>query len=130
MELKDFVKATAQSIIDATQELISANIGTGVLINPPASSVASSEDWVRLYDGFLPVTRISFDVAVTEESSKTGDLGGKIKVAVLEAGAGGKVSASDSKVSRIAFELRLSLPSQPAPEEKTRIMDFVRTPVV
>lgn len=115
MELKDFIKAMAQSVIDATADLIEANKDRGVFVNPPASAVSKLEDWVASHDGFLPVTRIAFDIAVTEETGKSGDIGGKVKVAVVEMGAGGKVTSADSKISRISFDLRLALPAQPTP---------------
>jgi hypothetical protein len=126
-ELKDFIKAMAQSVIDATSELIDANTDRGVFINPPASSVSNVEDWVESHDGFLPVTRIAFDIAVTEESGKSGDVGGKLKVAVVEMGAGGKVTSADPKISRISFDLRLALPAQPTPrKERPPATGYVR----
>jgi hypothetical protein len=119
VELKDFIKAMAQSVIDATAELIEANKDRGVFVNPSVSEVPKLEDWVVSHDGYLPVTRIAFDIAVTEETGKSGDIGGKVKVAaVAELGAGGTVTSADSKISRIAFDLRLALPAQPTPRKE------------
>jgi len=73
MDLKEFVKASAQSIIDATNELIAENQDRNCLLNPVRSTSASSaEEVVAFYNGFLPVTEIGFDIAVTEGRSKSG----------------------------------------------------------
>ena len=124
MELKEFVKSTTQAIIDATKELISENEGTGSLINPKLTSPGPDADFVAFYDGFLPVTSIDFDVAVTEESEKSGATGGKLKIAVVEFGADGRAISSNSSVSRIQFKLRLTLPGVDGPGSDQRYRDF------
>jgi hypothetical protein len=113
LELKEFVKTSAQSIIDATRELILENQSGICLVNPvKATSAGSAEDVVGYHNGFLPVTEISFDIAVTEEKSKSGDAGTRIKVASFELGANGRLEKIDSVVSRIGFKFRIALPTQ------------------
>ena len=121
MELKDFIKKTAQSIIDATSELILDNKEKGVVINPAIQSSAGAADVVCYYDGFVPVTAISFDVAVTEESEKSGSGGAKVKIATFEVGGDGKLSKIDTVVSRVAFDIRISLPAQKGPGREDRM---------
>lgn len=119
MELKDFIKTTMQSIIDATNELIEANKETGARINP-VQRTASGQNVVWYYDGALPVTEVLFDVAITEGSTKSGKAGAGIEVLSAKIGAGGEMSASNENASRVEFSLRAALPATASPPEDQR----------
>lgn len=115
MELKEFIKTTVQSIVEASRELIAENSKSEYYFNPLVSNTSSDADAIENNGRFLPVTELSFDVAITEEKEKSGSSGGKVKVISFEVGAEGKISAVNSTVSRLAFKLRVALPSQKSP---------------
>lgn len=109
MELKDFIKTTVQSIIDATNELIDDNQTTASTINPIATSTYNG-GVVHYADMRLPVTELSFDVAITGGASRTGKAGGSVDVYVAKLGADGEVSSKNENVSRVQFSLKVTLP--------------------
>lgn len=110
MELKDFIKTTVQSIIDATNELIDDNRQTAATINPVETS--TYDGGVAHYSGMkLPVTQLSFDVAITGGTSKSGKAGGSVDVYVARLGADGEVSSKNENVSRVQFSMKVTLPA-------------------
>jgi hypothetical protein len=110
MELKDFIKTTVQSIIDATNELIDDNKETAATINPIETN--TYDGGVPHYSGMrLPVTELSFDVAITGGTSKTGKAGGSVDVYVAKLGADGQVSSKNENVSRVQFSMKVTLPA-------------------
>ena len=121
IELKDFIKTSVQSIIDATTELQQANSDNDVFVNPATRSTSSGEDRVTYHDAFLPVTEVGFDIAVGEVNEKTGEAGAKIGVALVGAGGKGSVSKSNESQSRITFSLRVALPPEKGPEKGDKI---------
>ncbi|SUZ32685.1 hypothetical protein ROE7235_02446 [Roseibaca ekhonensis] len=119
MELKDFIKSTMQSIIDATAELIEENTEKKAHINPLTYS-ANSVDFVRYSDGFVQMTTVSFDVAITKGSEKEGNGKVGVDVYVAKIGSDGTIRASDENVSRVQFALRAALPATKGPSERER----------
>lgn len=122
MELKDFIKTTVQSIIDATEELIVENGESRAAINP-FQKVIPDHNVVQYYDGTVAVSVISFDVAVTEGSAKSGGGSGGINVAFAKIGADGTVAASTENISRVQFSMRVALPATEAPSIDMRFED-------
>ena len=119
MELKDFVKTTMQSIIDATSELIAENNERGVYINPLVRT-SDTRDIVKYYDGFIPVTNIDFDVAITKGAEKTGSGGASVDVYFAKVGTEGDVTSSNENVSRVQFSLRAALPATAGPKKNEK----------
>lgn len=109
MELKDFIKTTVQSIIDATNELIDDNQSTAATINPIRTGVY--DRGVEHYAGMeIPVTELSFDVAITGGTSKTGKAGGSVDVYVAKLGTDGAISSKNENVSRVQFTMKVAMP--------------------
>lgn len=109
MELKDFIKTTVQSIIDATNELIDDNLSTAASINP--IETRKYDGGIAHYAGMkLPVTELSFDVAITGGTSKSGKAGGSVDVYVAKIGADGQISSKNENVSRVQFKMKVTLP--------------------
>lgn len=113
MELEVFIETTMQSMIDATSTLLDKNERKGVSINPFIRH-ASGENYVWYSDGAMPVTEVSFDVAVTEGTAKSGEANGSIDVYFAKTGGKGTTSASNENVSRVQFTLRVALPGTDA----------------
>jgi hypothetical protein len=107
LELKEFIKATVQSIYEATSELADDN--PGLQVNPATSMGSNAE--VQYYDGFAPVTLVQFDVAVVESNAdKAGGKAG-INIMPFKAEAGTEISNAYNNSSRITFEIRVALPA-------------------
>ena len=119
MELKDFIKTTMQSIIDANHELIEANSDGRAFVNPLVSATRET-DIIRFSDGLVPVTAILFDVAITKGSEQAGGGGASVDVYVAKIGADGQVKASNENVSRVQFSLRAALPATQGPPRGQR----------
>lgn len=87
MELKEFVKKV---IIDLDSAISEANTET--------------KREIRFKGVKEQRTALEFDVAVTVESSASGNVGGDIKVlGLFEVGAGGTTELKNSTVSRVRF---------------------------
>ncbi|WP_313135527.1 hypothetical protein [Paracoccus jeotgali] len=126
MELKEFVKATLQSLQDASLELTSA----GINVNPATDRTMPGTDVVAYFNGFVPVTSVKFDVAVTESSAdKAGGKAG-ISILPLRAEAGGEVSNATQNASRITFEMRIALPSTKVEGETEEVPTFQRRSIL
>lgn len=119
MELKEFIKTTMQSIIDASSELIEQNSDGSALINPLQRS-AEDRNVVMFADGFVPITMVSFDVAITKGSEKAGGGGASVDVYFAKVGADGEVKASNENVSKVQFSLRAALPATSSPPRNQR----------
>lgn len=110
MDLKEFITETVSSILDSVTELQENYQDSGHLVAP---ALNSSERKTVLPDPTLNTARvvedITFDVAVTASSEKTG--GGKagIKVLSLELGGGLKGSSTHESISRVQFKIPLVL---------------------
>lgn len=129
MDLKDFVKATVQSIHDAVTELSAEN--EGMQVNPASDTCAGLNDYSTFYNGFVPTTEIDFDVAVTETyADKAGGKAG-IKVLPFSVEGGGEVTNGSQNHSRVAFKVRVALPATLASKkEERKIPEFVPPSIV
>jgi hypothetical protein len=118
MELKEFITATMSAIVDATSELQTRYENDGILINPPSSQSGTpvfQPD--SAHYALRRVQNVSFDVAVTASSSISGGGSGGIKVFSAELGAKTEGAKSDERVSRVQFQIPLTL--KPSCHEKT-----------
>ena len=110
MDLKDFVKETISSIVEATAELQVKYEGRGVLVNPPVTT--TERDLYRDDDSrhqYRRVEIVSFDVAVTASAESTA--GGKagLRVFSVEASLDGLHGRKSEEVSRVRFAIPLVL---------------------
>ena len=120
MELKEFIKGTITSIVEATSELQDEFESQSVLINPPSAQSGGNVFQVGSENYTLRrVKEVDFDVAVTtsDESSKGAKAG--IKVFSAEIGGSGKKSKGTENVSRVRFSIPLAL--KPTKEEGENI---------
>lgn len=124
MELKNFIVGTISAIADATSELQASYESQGVIINPPSAQSGS--------DVFQPgstnytmrrVQKVVFDVAITAGTSTSGAGGGGIKVWSAEIGGRAEHSVNDEKVSRVQFEIPITLKPSRYEEEHLRLRD-------
>ena len=106
MKLQDFVKSSlvdiAQGVKDAQEE-----IGESATINPRRRGAAASN--IGVVDG-RSVQSIKFDVAVTTSEGAEGKAGAGLFVAGVGLGAKGSVSAGNSAISRVKFQVPVTLP--------------------
>jgi Trypsin-co-occurring domain 2 len=117
LNLKEFITETISAIAEATSDLQAKYASEGILINPPAPQSGGP-----VYQPGSPnytmrrVQNIQFDVAVTAASETAG--GGKagIKVLSMEIGGSGERTTSSEQVSRVKFEIPLTL--KPSEDEK------------
>lgn len=124
MDVKTFVSATIQQIIDGTVEAQEYARDKGALVNPVSSMTGATDvagGFLRRYDGYVPVRLVRFDLAVTAEESSA--KGGEAGLKVLSVGrAGGSMSSasSNTSTSRVSFEVGLALPAVPDPKHGQR----------
>ena len=121
MELKQFIKSSIQSIVNATKELIEENAEHRIYINPAVHSINKSEGYVSYHDGFAKITTIEFDVAVTEGTERQGGGGLKVDVAAFKVGADGTAGSSYENASRIKFAVGIVLPHTKGPPNNKRL---------
>lgn len=118
MELKDFIKETILEISTAIKEANeeAEKNGLNIMVNPDGIYGGSAHE--RSYTvqrDEMNTTRIieeiKFDVAVTTEAEKTGNVKGGIKIASFDIGGGGSLADKNSTISRITFSIPVSLPT-------------------
>lgn len=107
MELKDFITSTIQSIQDSMVELRDNN--DEMMINPTLKSANRDSEVVAVKGDLLPVTVVSFDVAVTEASSDKAGGGGGISVLPFKVEGSAELANSSNNTSRIKFDIRVAL---------------------
>lgn len=115
MNLKEFIRESVTSIVEAASELQQELAAKGAVINPPTDGGASEtfeEGGVR--HTFRRVQVVEFDVALTASTETSG--GGKagLKIWAAEAGVDGAHARTSEEVSRIRFSIPLALPASEA----------------
>ncbi len=130
MDLKEFVVETISAITDATTQLQEKYEDDDVVINPP--SAQSGEDVFQVGSGNYTMRRvqnISFDVAVSATSETAGKAGAGIKVLSAEIGASGGKTVSSEKVSRVSFQVPMTLKPSKHEQDNTLVRKSAqRTP--
>lgn len=114
MDLKDFVKTSIKDIATASQELQTELAETGVLVNPPVSSMQKDifEEgnvgctWRQIRD-------VDFDVAVVASSAGGGKAALKVWSVEISGGADGAHETS----SRLRFSIPIALPASQSEKE-------------
>ena len=105
MELQEFIKETLVQIINGVKDAQEETKDTIAKIVP----FSGAFDHVK--QGFGSTRLITFDVAVTATEEKTKKAGIGIMVAPLNLGVGGKKETQNAVVSRIKFDVPVSLPA-------------------
>ena len=118
MNLEEFVEVSLTQIINGVRKaqvatrLPDKHVSEADLVNPGIMYSADSAPKGKHFatQGRNLVHFVSFDVAVTTDSSTEAKGGLSIKVAGIGFDAGGGGSAKDTVVSRIKFEVPITLP--------------------
>jgi hypothetical protein len=110
MELKEFVKATLASIIEAVSEAQEGAHGGNVSPHPSRRAGNLQEGSYESTWG-LYASPVRFDVAVTVTGADKLEGGVKVSVLALSAGGGASTSNEKQSVSRVQFEVPLALPT-------------------
>lgn len=103
MDIKDFVKATITSVIDAVNEINSEKKGVTVC---PENLTLKGENNCFTSDGRL-VKNIDFDLCVTDGIES--DTGAGVKISIFKVGVDSKTS--NEAVNRIKFSIPIAFPS-------------------
>lgn len=101
MDLKSFVKAALNDVMDAVQETIEERKVSGRhgYINPKTHDPDEME-----------IDTIKFDIAISVINETQGKLGGGLEVVGVKIGADGNHKHESSNVSRIEFTLGVAWP--------------------
>ncbi len=120
MELKEFISETIAAIVDATSELQKKYATDDIVLNPPAAQSGSDvfQAGSRNYT-MRRVLNIAFDVAVTASSELSGGGKAMIKVLSVEIGGDGAKSVMAEQVSRVTFNVPITL--KPSRHEEKNI---------
>lgn len=114
MDLKDFIVSAITDISSAITEADQIIESSGGLVNPGGHDVKVEGQGRPLPSDastfVAPRTTLSFDVAVSAESSKSGGGSAKASIYVVKASLGGDAEARNSTVSRLTFSLDVVLP--------------------
>ena len=100
MELKDFVKETLISVVGGVKE--AQNVLAGMNTN---ESIKVGQFSIQSWDSNDEGRFISFDVAVTTTSEKSGKTEAGGKVLVANANIGGELKHSTENISRVKFKV-------------------------
>jgi len=110
MDLKEFIKETIGSIVEASRELQIKYKNEGVVVNPPVSVTERDLfDEGSTRHTYRRVENINFDVAITANTETTGGGKASLKIFSIEAGAQGELSKSNENVSRVNFSIPITL---------------------
>lgn len=107
MELKEFIRGTLEAIIGAIEE---AQAGPhGLHVSPAIQGAERTSDGLKTRSGLLAYP-IRFDIAVTAGDQASGKAGAGIQVFAIRAGADAEVLTRNESVSRVKFEIPITLP--------------------
>jgi hypothetical protein len=108
--LQEFVRETLREVVEGVREAQEVpEIGGQIAPDSIGGMKFPTESGVY-YEARILATTVKFDVAVTAEVKTKGETGAGIQVAVFSAKAGGEISATDMKVSRVQFAVPLVFP--------------------
>ena len=110
MDIEEFIKTSLCQIISGVEKA-QASVGKD-LVNP---SIMYGGDSAPKGKYYATVSRnlvhfVDFDIAVSADTTKEGKGGASVKLAVFSADAGGGTSNSNSVVSRLKFQIPITLP--------------------
>lgn len=113
MELKDFIKGVISEIVNAIDESQKA-LGDKACVSPIIGSGGSSTH-IKAGKGYVPVSAIDFDVALTVSATETANSGVSGKISIFEiikagAEAGDTTQMVTQNVSRVKFQIPVAYP--------------------
>ena len=116
MELDEFISGTLKSVIKAINDTKDFAESNGAIINP----ILLSHDGDRIptiwrkdgKDGKRAMTKLEFDIAVIASNEEGNNIGGGLKIQVLNLGASSTNKETNQTSSRIKFDINVALPHQ------------------
>jgi len=127
VNLKDLVEETLCSIIDAVTELQAKYDGSEALINPAQSHTENDQSEEHTsHEDVRRIQTVAFDVAVTVANETTGETGGKMKVLPVDLSTMRESATSGEQLSRIRFEIPVSLPMSSDDERHAALLSEER----
>ena len=115
MELDAFITETIKSIIKGVNDAHDFAIQNNAKINPIGGFYDKlSDKQLSNHNGEkrITVTKIDFDVAVNASNEEKNNVGGGLKIQVLNVGASMTNNTTSHTSSRIKFDLNIVLPNQ------------------
>jgi hypothetical protein len=115
MKLQEFVSQTLREVIGGVQDAQKYAARAGARINPAVceAKVEQTPSYTCVDGaGYVPITQIGFDVAVTSTDTTETQAGVGIIVAVLGMGVKDTSDISNTCVSRVRFSVPIAFPRQ------------------
>ena len=118
MELDEFITVTLKSIIKSVNDTKKFAEENDAIVNPIIMERIEDHDqktsiWRKDgNDGRRFLSKIDFDVAVSASNEDKNQIGGGLKIQVLNLGASSSESETNKTTSRIKFSLNVALPHQ------------------
>jgi hypothetical protein len=118
MELDEFVTTTLKSLIKAVNDTKEYSEANGAIINPifmerEFDSKQETSIWRKDgQDGRRSLTKVEFDVAVSATNEAGNNVGGGLKIHIVNFGASSTNKESSQTSSRIKFSINIALPHQ------------------
>lgn len=112
MKLEDFIKATLVEIVSGIEEAKEITSSSNALVSPPvnlSNEVKYDDNFIKTEDG-KAASLVTFDIAITIESSEGGSAKIGVIGSVLNLGAEGRSDTSNSQSSRLRFSIPVLLP--------------------
>lgn len=106
MELKEFIINALTDITDAIKDC-QQNVGNGAIFAPTNTE---AENRINTPNGYLSVSEIAFDVAVSASKENSDGVSGGGGINVLGVSFGAKGSAEDKIVEATASRIKFSIP--------------------
>ncbi len=108
MELKDFVKATLEQIVEGASEAQAAIRKRGGVVNPSSMSFQRDGSW-NTYDHAMP-QEVQFDVALTATDKRGSSEGIGVFLGSINLGKKNESGLEQVAVTRVKFTVPLVLP--------------------
>ena len=122
MDLKDFIRETLKSVIEATDEIAREYESSKIIINPPVSdrdrSLYLGESTSHIH---RRVEEVTFDVAVTATAETGGGVNTGLRVFSAEVNAGASHERQREEVSRVKFVIPIVLSPSRAEVENRQL---------
>ena len=109
MELKDFVKATLEQIVEGAAEAQKSISDRGAIINPSSVQFQKDGTW-NTYDHAMP-QEVVFDVALTSTDKKGSSEGIGVFLGSISLGKKNEAGMEQLATTRVRFTIPLVLPA-------------------
>ena len=108
MELRDFVKATLEQIVDGASEAQNAIAAKGGIVNPTSMSFQKDGSW-NTYNHAMP-QEVVFDVALTATDKRGSSEGIGVFLGSISLGKKNDTGVEQVAITKVRFSVPLVLP--------------------